>query len=970
MRAFRDLPLRQKLMRTALLASATALFGSSLAFILYDVFAFRETLLRRLVGNADIVGYNSVSALLFQDEEAAAKTLQALRSEPHVIGAAIYARDGQRFAVYRRAGDRDFQPPARIDGTQPAWHIDRGRLAVSRPIEFDGTMQGTVWIESDLEEMETRLLRYAGLVVVVSLASLGVALLLSGRFQRAIVAPVRDLARTAQLVSEAKDYSVRARGEGGDELGLLVSTFNEMLEQIQRRDAEVSEARATLERRVEERTHDLSHELAERRRTEEALRKSETLLADAQRIAQAGSWEWDLAADHLFWSRQLHRLYGTTPETLQTYEQLLARVHPDDRAAVEEAVQEARRSGKAFALDYRIRRPDGSVRTIHGDGSVELDARGRPARMIGLAQDVTERRAAEGQREEMIRIEAGRAEAQAAERRSAFLARISSALASSLDYERTLSTAASLSVPEFADWCVLDLLDDEGQLRRRAASHRDRDLEAQLGALLGAAIDREGDAPAAVAARSVATQLLPEPDASADAEHARLVSELGGGTALAVPVVVQGQARGALSWVRQGRGFDAADVLLAEEIARRAAVSIENAVLYRQAQQANRLKDEFLATLSHELRTPLHAILGWAHMLRTGRLDVATTRKALDAIGRNAQAQNELISDILDVSRIVAGKVRLSLQPVELDRVVQAALDTVRPTANAKEVELVARIQAPAPIFGDPDRLQQVVWNLLSNAIKFGARKGRVEVAVEVVEGHVRLRVEDDGPGISPEFLPFVFERFRQADSSSTRPHGGLGLGLAIVRHLVELHGGTIQARNREDTHGAVFTASFPARTVTASPDAKTSDESRREVGPALPGVSVLVVDDDPDSREMVASVLGASGAVVSTAGSAAEGLSKLQRYHPDVLLLDIEMPDQDGFQLIGLIRELPPESGGAVPAGALTAYAGAEHREKALRAGFDVHIPKPVEPAELVLAVAGLRDRNRLPDLPRSQAG
>jgi PAS domain S-box-containing protein len=382
------------------------------------------------------------------------------------------------------------------------------------------------------------------------------------------------------------------------------------------------------------------------------------------------------------------------------------------------------------------------------------------------------------------------------------------------------------------------------------------------------------------------------------------------------------------------------------------------------AQAANRAKDQFLATLSHELRTPLNAVVGWAHMLRSGKLDAVTTERAVESIDRNARAQSQLISDILDISRIVSGKLRLNVRPVDLTPVVEAAVDTVRPSADAKGIRLQAVLDpAAGPVSGDSDRLQQVVWNLVSNAIKFTARDGRVLVKLSRVNSHVEIRVEDTGVGIGAEFLPHVFELFRQRDGSPSRQHGGLGLGLALVKHLVELHGGNVECSSPGETLGAVFTVKLPLMVLSTRdvgsvhPTAETG--SAAPATPRLEGIAVLVVDDDPDARQLITTVLEERGARVVAVPSAAEAILALDREHPDVLLSDIEMPSEDGYALIRRIRARPPERGGRLPAAALTAYARTEDRMQALLAGFHLHLPKPVQPAELAAVVASLVGRN-----------
>jgi len=375
----------------------------------------------------------------------------------------------------------------------------------------------------------------------------------------------------------------------------------------------------------------------------------------------------------------------------------------------------------------------------------------------------------------------------------------------------------------------------------------------------------------------------------------------------------------------------------------------------RDAEHANRLKDEFLATLSHELRTPLNAITGWSHLLKTGALDESGRSKAVETINRNAQLQSQLISDILDVSRIVSGKLRLEMESISLVSVIRAVLDTVKPAADAKGIEIETNFSAEVgAVRADSARLQQVMWNLLSNAIKFTPTQGRVRIRLRSAGSHLKVTIEDDGPGIPPDFLPFIFDRFRQGDSSSTRRHQGLGLGLAIVRHLLEMHGGTIHARNRSEGTGAIFTLTLPTQSSAQAPALDTSIPGFDAV-PSLDGVRVLVVDDDADSREVVAAILAGHGAQSSAAGSAAEALAMMDRALPHVLVADIEMPGEDGYSFVRRLRARPAEQGGQTPAVALTAYASPQDRMKVLNAGFQMHLPKPVQPAALASAVASL---------------
>lgn len=379
-----------------------------------------------------------------------------------------------------------------------------------------------------------------------------------------------------------------------------------------------------------------------------------------------------------------------------------------------------------------------------------------------------------------------------------------------------------------------------------------------------------------------------------------------------------------------------------------------------EAETANRMKDEFLATLSHELRTPLTSLLGWACLLRKYPLDESLLEKGLQAIERNAKVQTKLIDDLLDVSRIISGKLHLDVRPIAISSVVEAAITVARPAADAKSIRLTYR---PGPaigaISGDSARLQQVVWNLLSNAVKFTPEGGRIEVLLEQRNSHARLTVSDTGHGISPEFLPRVFDRFRQADSSTTRDYGGLGLGLAIVRHLVELHGGTVHAESLGEGQGANFRVTFPliAERIEASALSQ-SGEHRFDDPATLNGLRVLIVDDEEDARQIISTVIERTGAEVLACESVREALEMLEKWRPDVLMSDIGMPGEDGYSLINKVRSLPADRGGDTPAAAFTAYAREDDRNRALAAGYQMHIAKPISSGQLVAMIAHLAGR------------
>jgi PAS domain S-box-containing protein len=438
---------------------------------------------------------------------------------------------------------------------------------------------------------------------------------------------------------------------------------------------------------------------------------------------------------------------------------------------------------------------------------------------------------------------------------------------------------------------------------------------------------------------------------------------------LAVPVKgLRGDVIGGLFFGHAEVGvFTEQHQSLAVGLAAWAALALENARLYAEAQQANRMKDEFLAVLSHELRTPLNAIVGYARLLRGGILPADKAARGLETLERNAGWLTQIVEDVLDVSRIVSGKIRLDVQAVELPVIVDNSVATVQPAADAKGVRLQTLIDPNvAPVSGDPDRLQQVVWNLVSNAVKFTPRGGRVQVRLERANSHIDIVVSDTGIGIAADFLPYVFERFRQAEAGTTRKTGGLGLGLAIVRHIVEMHGGTVRAASAGEGKGSTFRVSLPMLIVHPERGEVRREHprtDRREPLTALGdlhGIRVLAVDDDDDALTLLRVVLESAGADVFTESSPLAALARIKEERPHVLVVDLGMPDMDGFELISRIRNSPDPTVRDVPAAALTAFARSEDRTKALRSGFEMHLSKPVDPAELVASIATLVRRTR----------
>jgi signal transduction histidine kinase/CheY-like chemotaxis protein len=612
MTAFSNLSIRRKLFRLTLASTATAVALAEFGFMAWDINRFRSDVRQDMDAQARIVSENSAAPLTFGDERAAGETLAVLRLRPQVTTACLYTADGRLFATYHRTSGEC--PPAAPPQTRFGW--DRYDAVV--PVAVDAERVGTLYIRRELGDLYAQMQLAGATALLLLLFALGAAFLVARRLQRSIASPLLDLADTARAISSTRDYSLRAAKTSGDEIGVVVRAFNEML----------------------------------------------------------------------------------------------------DRLGEQEA-------------------------------------------------------------------------------------------------ERT------------------------------------------------AALDRE--------------------------------------------------------------------------------------------RQANRLKDEFLATLSHELRTPLNAVLGWTRVLQTSP-DAAKQGRAIESIERNARAQAKLIEDLLEVSRIVTGKLQLNVRPVDLAAIVDAAVEIVQPAAAAKRIHLTCTVDArPALTMGDPDRLQQVVWNLLSNAIKFTDADGWASVSVRHTGGYT-LTVRDSGRGIEPSFLPHVFETFRQADATASREHGGLGLGLAIAKQLVELHGGTIRAASPGPGGGATFEVTLPSAVRAEREAAHRVSAAGAADGSLLRNVRVLVVDDDEDARTLLELALTEYGADVATAHSAADAIAKIQREAPDVLLSDIGMPGEDGYALIQRVRAQPASAGGSVPAIAITAYASAADRDAALAAGFQGHFAKPLDVDAVAAFVAALR--------------
>ncbi|HEY0141805.1 MAG TPA: GAF domain-containing protein [Thermoanaerobaculia bacterium] len=611
-------------------------------------------------------------------------------------------------------------------------------------------------------------------------------------------------------------------------------------------------------------------------------------------------------------------------------------LHPADRERAVRMWQQAVATLTPLSQEFRMRISDGSYRWFRTTG-VPVTENGRILEWVGTTVDIHDERIAE----EGARL----------------LMRASEVLASSLDYEELLRNAADLVVPDLADWCAIDLVDEQtGEIRRLAVAHVDP-AKVELAHEMRRRYppDPETDMVRRVISTGRA-EFLPHipPElierGAHDAEHLEAIRALQIMSVMVVPLRTRDHILGAISLVSSDsqRRFTEADLRLAEDFGRRATAAIENARLYRDAQAANRAKDEFLATLSHELRTPMTAVIGWARMLRMG-LEPQEAQEAVEAIEKSASVQSQLIEDILDMSRIMAGKLYIEAAPVDLRVATSHALAAVHPTAAQKGIELLTSFTpGESTVCGDEGRLQQIVWNLLTNAIKFTPPGGRVELHIDGSESHVRLSVRDSGEGIDPHFLPHVFEPFRQQDSSSTRAHGGIGLGLAIVRRLVELHHGSIRALSDGPGRGATFVVDLPRMQSEARPTPVAT-----QLVP-LDGLCLLVIDDQPETRDVLAAILRRCRASVMTVSDVRAALAAVDEHRFDAIICDIAMPGEDGYDFVRALRRLDSPAA-RTPVIAATAFGRPQDRENALRRGFDAYLQKPIEPALLSAVVREL---------------
>jgi PAS domain S-box-containing protein len=697
---------------------------------------------------------------------------------------------------------------------------------------------------------------------------------------------------------------------------------------------------------------------------ESALRESQDVLSLAMRGGSMGAWSRDISTNAVWWSRELEEIFGLPPGGFDRTEAgFFDFVHPDDRPLVRHVVDDAVQNRTDYLVEFRFRQQQGDWRWMEGRGRAVYGDDGAPRTLYGIGIDITARKRAE------LALQQAKAAAEEGQLR---LAETNRELAREVEVRTTLAqVGASIAGQLHSEKLIQVVTDASTKL-----------TEAEFGAFFFNVTDERGDSyllSSLAGAPKEAFSSFPHPratqilgptfrgkmiirldDVTRDPRygqnppfHGMPEGHLPVRSYLAVPVIGRGDVLlgGLLFGHSQPGVFTNRHELLAAGVASWAAIALDNARLYQEAAEANRLKDEFLATLSHELRTPLNAVLGWAHMLRHSTMQPSMRERALESVERNAKAQAQLVEDLLDVSRIVAGKLQMKSDPVDLGAVIANAVDTVRAGVTAKRLSL--HVHAPPEqrlmVSGDADRLQQVVWNLVSNAVKFTPAGGRVDIELRRAESKAEIVVRDTGQGIAPSFRPYLFQRFRQMDASKTRQHGGLGLGLSIVKHLVEAHGGAVTAESEGPGHGATFRLQLPLREA-ESPLAVTRTVADR----ILAGVRVLVVDDEADARELTRYVLEGRGALAVGTASAGEALHLLASQQYDLLIADIGMPERDGLALIRALRSLPDGSlNREVPAIALTAYTGVRDRDEALAAGFNAHLGKPIDPDQLILTIA-----------------
>jgi PAS domain S-box-containing protein len=750
---------------------------------------------------------------------------------------------------------------------------------------------------------------------------------------------------------------------GGFVLYLSVGTIGILLSHELHRARRRAETNARI---ADERRGEIEQQMAELQKAEEAIRFQAHLLDTVEQAVIAT----DLNGAIIYWNQFAESLYGWP--AAEAVGRSIIEITPAGTTQEQAAeIMSRLKAGQSWSGEFIVRRRDGTIFPAMITDTPIYDEAGKMVGIVGVSVDITERKSAE---------EALRESQQHAITEYEKLLERLSPLAEALGTARDLATIfrALLDFTLASMPCIgifIALYDPKRNVRTAAYAWGDG-AQVDVSDLPPMPISTDGPNSRAVSTGEI---IITDDYLAATRGHPSVKVGVDNGllpqSSMAAPMAVMGRIVGTIEVQSyQPAAFTDEHITAMRMAANLAAVAIENVRLFElesnartSAEASNRLKDEFLATLSHELRTPLTAVLGWLSLLRSGKLDEATREQALATIERNANAQAQLIEDILDVSRIITGQLRVDVRPLDLSAVIDDTIASVRPAAEAKQIQIETKIDRRASLaWGDAGRLQQIIWNLLSNAVKFTPRDGRITVRLERDASHTSIVISDTGQGIGPDFLPYVFDRFRQADSTTTRTHSGLGLGLAIVRHLIEMHGGHVRAESDGVGRGATFILELPIRAVGFEAEADVLAYQAEDVvagfdsAPSLAGISVLVVDDEADARSLLRRVLEQCGARVTTAASTVEALAALEQSRPDVLVSDIGMPDEDGYDLIRKVRALEREHEWRLPAVALTAYVGEDDRRRAFSAGYHAHVAKPVELTKLAALVESLARQNR----------
>jgi len=712
--------------------------------------------------------------------------------------------------------------------------------------------------------------------------------------------------------------------------------------------------------------NDASPLLEKHRRTQAALLDSEERLRLAIQAGQLGIWDWDIGKNLVVWSDRVYELHGVAPgEFGGTLEAFAALVHPEDASVLHEKLQRGLQGEEHFAAEFRVSLPDGRIRWLTTRADVVRDPGGRPLRMVGATSDVTEK-------VELLAAErSARAAAESAQHRLGLLAVAGAELSRSLEPQTTLQAIASTLVPGVADWCRVDLLDADGVLQRALTYHSDPGKTrygTELAARLKASPGAIGSMAWVVATGQSHLSHFSPPrnfDAVQDRDLLTFADAIGMRAYFIVPLIARGRTLGALAAVQaeSGRALGPDDCALISELAQRAALALDNARLYadaeaalEQARTANRAKDEFLAMLGHELRNPLAPIVNALHLMKLR--DATGHAQERRIIERQVSHLGRLVDDLLDVARIAKGKVELQRERVDLQAVIAWALEQTRPAFEERSRPLeVVQPEAPVTVLGDAVRLAQVVCNLLTNAAKFTPAEGRIALSLRAGASMAEIVVTDSGKGLAADLLPEVFDLFVQGEQPAASHAGGLGLGLSIVKNLVLMHGGTVSAASDGPGRGAAFTVRLPLAGSSATPDALRAEPESGAAGVPETGVSarILLVDDNHDAASTLAELLRSAGHEVRTAPEAKAALASLESFTPDIAILDIGLPDMDGYELARQLRAHPRLP--LLRLAALTGYGRDVDRSRALASAFDEHLVKPVSLDELLRAVRSLLD-------------